>query len=115
MALQLMQELSETSAILDKATARSLVIVDELGRGTATHDGVAIAHATLQHLITSTHCLTLFVTHYPKVRWTPFRCLERSAVATAGPFCYDCAPRGRTHLDCCCLPALETRSANVCS
>ncbi|KAK9814927.1 hypothetical protein WJX73_002195 [Symbiochloris irregularis] len=62
-----LEELSETSAILEKATDRSLVIVDELGRGTATHDGVAIAHATLQHLITSTRCLTLFVTHYPKV------------------------------------------------
>lgn len=68
MSVPCTQELSETSAILEKATDRSLVIVDELGRGTATHDGVAIAHATLQHLITSTRCLTLFVTHYPKVR-----------------------------------------------
>ena len=65
------QELSETSSILARATPRSLVIIDELGRGTSTHDGVAIAHATLQHLVTTTRCLTLFVTHYPKVchRW----------------------------------------------
>ena len=63
-----MQELSETSAILARATPRSLVIIDELGRGTSTHDGVAIAHATLQHLVASTRCLTLFVTHYPKVQ-----------------------------------------------
>ena len=62
-----MQELSETSAILARATPRSLVIIDELGRGTSTHDGVAIAHATLQHLVSTTRCLTLFVTHYPKV------------------------------------------------
>jgi hypothetical protein len=46
---------------------RSLVIMDELGRGTATHDGVAIASATLRHLVDVTQCLTLFVTHYPEV------------------------------------------------
>lgn len=40
---------------------------DELGRGTATHDGVAIATATLQHLVDVKRCLTLFVTHYPEV------------------------------------------------
>ena len=61
-----MQELSETSAILGAATPRSLVIVDELGRGTSTHDGLAIALATLQHLVARIGCLTLFVTHYPK-------------------------------------------------
>ncbi len=69
-----MQELSETSEILAHATPRSLVIIDELGRGTATHDGLAIAHATLQHLVTTTRCLTLFVTHYPKAR-TPLLAL----------------------------------------
>ena len=62
------QELSETSSILSTATARSLVIVDELGRGTSTHDGLAIALATLHHLVAQTACLTLFVTHYPKVQ-----------------------------------------------
>lgn len=62
-----MQELSETSNILACATSRSLVIVDELGRGTSTHDGLAIALATLQHLVAHIGCLTLFVTHYPKV------------------------------------------------
>ena len=45
--------------------------MDELGRGTSTHDGLAIAHATLQHLLTATRALTLFVTHYPKARWRP--------------------------------------------
>lgn len=43
------------------------MIIDELGRGTATHDGVAIATATLQHLVSTKQCLTLFVTHYPEV------------------------------------------------
>lgn len=63
-----LQELSETSDILARATPRSLVIIDELGRGTATHDGLAIAFATLHHLVAATRCLTLFVTHYPKAR-----------------------------------------------
>ncbi len=62
-----MQELSETSDILASATERSLVIIDELGRGTSTHDGLAIAQASLHHLVANTRCLTLFVTHYPKV------------------------------------------------
>lgn len=46
-----MVELQETSAIMAKATSRSLVILDELGRGTSTHDGVAIAYASLQYFI----------------------------------------------------------------
>jgi DNA mismatch repair protein MSH3 len=41
--------------------------MDELGRGTATHDGVSIACATLSHLVANTRCLSLFVTHYPEV------------------------------------------------
>jgi len=58
-------ELQETSSILQKATERSLVILDELGRGTSTHDGVAIAYATLDHIIRNIKCFTIFVTHYP--------------------------------------------------
>ncbi|KAJ3105211.1 Mismatch repair protein msh3 [Phlyctochytrium planicorne] len=60
-----MKELQETSDILKAATPRSLVIMDELGRGTSTHDGTAIAYATLSHFLTVTKCTTLFVTHYP--------------------------------------------------
>lgn len=59
-----MVELSETSDILKQATPRSLVILDELGRGTSTHDGVAIAQAVLDHVVRETKCLTLFITHY---------------------------------------------------
>lgn len=60
-----MVELSETSDILKTATPRSLVILDELGRGTSTHDGVAIAHAVLDYIVTDLKPLCLFVTHYP--------------------------------------------------
>lgn len=61
----LMVELAETSRILSTATSRSLVVLDELGRGTSTHDGTAVAYATLSHLVGKTGCSTLFVTHYP--------------------------------------------------
>ncbi|KAL2916362.1 DNA mismatch repair protein msh6 [Polyrhizophydium stewartii] len=59
-----MVELSETSKILREATPRSLVILDELGRGTSTYDGYAIAYAVLHHLVTHIGCLGLFSTHY---------------------------------------------------
>jgi DNA mismatch repair protein MSH3 len=59
-----MVELSETSEILKRATSRSLVILDELGRGTSTHDGVAIAQSVLEHVVRDVGCLCLFVTHY---------------------------------------------------
>ncbi|KAM0945139.1 putative DNA mismatch repair protein MutS/MSH [Dioscorea sansibarensis] len=61
------EELSETSHILQNCSSRSLVIIDELGRGTSTYDGVAIAYATLHYLLKQKKCMTLFVTHYPKV------------------------------------------------
>eukprot|EP00977_Amphora_coffeiformis_P005099 scaffold1071_cov166-Amphora_coffeaeformis.AAC.7 len=57
-------ELAETAAALRGATSRSLVIMDELGRGTSTFDGQAIASATIKHLVERSRCLTLFATHY---------------------------------------------------
>ncbi|XP_075127498.1 DNA mismatch repair protein Msh3 [Leptodactylus fuscus] len=60
-----MEELSETAEILQQAGPRSLVILDELGRGTSTHDGIAIAYATLEYIIKDMTSLALFVTHYP--------------------------------------------------
>ncbi|KAM6148466.1 DNA mismatch repair protein Msh3 [Erethizon dorsatum] len=62
-----MEELTDTAEIIRKATPRSLVILDELGRGTSTHDGIAIAYATLEYFIRDVKSLTLFVTHYPPV------------------------------------------------
>ncbi len=62
-----LEEMNETSAILRCATPRSLVILDELGRGTATEDGLAIAMATLAHIASTLRPLTLFVTHFPSL------------------------------------------------
>jgi DNA mismatch repair protein MSH3 len=59
-----MVELNETSDILKSATNRSLIILDELGRGTSTFDGVAIAEAVLDYVIRDIGALTLFITHY---------------------------------------------------
>ncbi|CAK4013868.1 DNA mismatch repair msh3 [Lecanosticta acicola] len=59
-----MVELGETSDILKQATPRSLVILDELGRGTSTHDGVAIAQSVLSHVVSEIKSFTLFITHY---------------------------------------------------
>jgi len=59
-----MVEMSETSAILHTATARSLVLLDEIGRGTSTWDGVSIAWAVSEHLHDRVGCKTVFATHY---------------------------------------------------
>jgi DNA mismatch repair protein MutS len=59
-----MVEMSETSAILNAATPRSLVLLDEIGRGTATYDGVAIAWAVTEYLHDRVGCKTIFATHY---------------------------------------------------
>jgi DNA mismatch repair protein MutS len=59
-----MVEMTETSAILHTATVRSLVLLDEIGRGTATYDGVSIAWAVTEHLHETTGCKTVFATHY---------------------------------------------------
>ncbi|RYG60549.1 MAG: DNA mismatch repair protein MutS, partial [Alphaproteobacteria bacterium] len=59
-----MVEMVETAQILNRATARSLVILDELGRGTATYDGLAIAWACVEDIVGRLGCRTLFATHY---------------------------------------------------
>ncbi|MBC7789544.1 MAG: DNA mismatch repair protein MutS [Anaerolineae bacterium] len=59
-----MVEMTETSAILNTATRRSLVLLDEIGRGTATYDGVSIAWAVSEHLHNTIACKTMFATHY---------------------------------------------------
>ena len=59
-----MVEMVETAAILTQADDRALVILDEIGRGTATYDGLSIAWATMEHLHGVNRCRALFATHY---------------------------------------------------
>jgi DNA mismatch repair protein MutS len=59
-----MVEMTETARILHNATPRSLVILDEIGRGTSTYDGVSLAWAVVEYLHDRNRCRTLFATHY---------------------------------------------------
>lgn len=73
-----MVEMVETATILHQATAQSLVILDEIGRGTATFDGLALAWACVEYLCDKVQCRTLFATHYHEL--TP---LEKQLPAVA--------------------------------
>jgi DNA mismatch repair protein MutS len=66
-----MVEMSETSAILHTATARSLVLLDEIGRGTSTYDGVSIAWSVSEYLHDRVKCKTVFATHYHELTQLP--------------------------------------------
>ncbi|MGH6664711.1 MAG: DNA mismatch repair protein MutS, partial [Pseudolabrys sp.] len=76
-----MVEMVETAAILNQAGARSLVILDEIGRGTATFDGLSIAWATVEHLHDVNQCRALFATHFHELTALSAR-LERLHNAT---------------------------------
>ncbi|HEY7383334.1 MAG TPA: DNA mismatch repair protein MutS [Beijerinckiaceae bacterium] len=76
-----MVEMVETAAILNQASARSLVILDEIGRGTATFDGLSIAWAAIEHLHESNRCRALFATHFHELTALAER-LPRLANAT---------------------------------
>jgi DNA mismatch repair protein MutS len=66
-----MVEMSETSAILHTATERSLVLLDEIGRGTSTYDGVSIAWSVSEYLHDKVKCKTVFATHYHELSQLP--------------------------------------------
>ena len=66
-----MVEMQETAHILRHATANSLVLLDEIGRGTATFDGLALAWAVAEHLAANTRAMTLFATHYIELTELP--------------------------------------------
>lgn len=73
-------EMAETSAALAAATRASLVVLDELGRGTATADGAAIAGAVLEHLATRVRCRGVFATHYRSVAEHAERAIPEAGV-----------------------------------
>jgi len=80
-------EMNETANILNNATARSLVVLDEIGRGTSTYDGLSIAWAVAEHLV-RINCKTLFATHYHYLndlaKHAPTVCNYRVAVKEQG-------------------------------
>jgi DNA mismatch repair protein MutS len=78
-----MVEMVETAAILHQATNRSLVILDEIGRGTATFDGLSIAWATVEYLHDVTGCRALFATHYHEMTALAGKLAEVSNVTVA--------------------------------
>src|SRR5262249_10414329 len=83
-----MVEMKETANVLRRATRRSLVVLDEIGRGTSTYDGLSIAWAVAEHLHDQVGCRALFATHYHELT-------ERAATR---PGCENWSVTAREHL-----------------
>src|SRR3546814_5789240 len=66
-----MMEMTEAAAILSSSTPQSLVLMDEIGRGTSTYDGLALAWSIAHRLLTHNQALTLFATHYFEITRLP--------------------------------------------
>ena len=100
-----MVEMTETARILNTATPRSLVILDEIGRGTSTYDGLSLAWAIVEHLHDRIGCRTLFATHYHE--------LTDLAETLAGVRNFNVAVRSGRTRSCSCTrscPARPTRA-----
>ena len=93
-----MVELQEAADILVRATSRSLIIMDELGRGTSTHDGTAIAYATLKSLVQDIRAFTLFVTHYQLICQLETELPTQVLAASPSPLVPPSCPSSNVHL-----------------
>jgi len=93
-----MVELQEAADILVRATSRSLIIMDELGRGTSTHDGTAIAYATLKTLVQDIRAFTLFVTHYQLICQLETELPTQVLAASPSPLAPPSCPSSNVHL-----------------